>query len=424
MSANQSNEMLNAKEKEAKCIGSRAAKRIDQIIISINKINNEFESSSKHNFQINERTKRNMVSNLMQFISLWDGGANRNTNTNTNNAKLYLKVRTYWNHKKAEKLGDHLFCVILSILFQHLMSTPQKSQLIVFIDIFCGLLNETIRFPRTKALPLICCASFIKANKFKDFCVSFLEYFGAKIHYGRPRMTKTARVNGKSQTKYIRDRGRAKKQKESYAQCLRLLRQQLIASTNDRFLQHSIRRFHQWILDHNTSDSVPPTVKPLGKSHVLAPTPSQGTETEQKTNIRTYNHNAMMPRAVSPMRVPRRRVFPQYPYRPYAYNRVCCCNGYPYYNAINAFNNVHIDPNAMRRQLAVHPIYSTHAVPHDVHVPVEHSDTNMDDDDRSCSQNESDFFERLSPNSFMMEMDEDETENILLDVLIDMHNGV
>eukprot|EP01083_Nonionella_stella_P001760 5028_1 len=34
------------------------------------------------------------------------------------------------------------------------------------------------------------------------------------------------------------------------------------------------------------------------------------TETEKKTNIRKYNHNALIQRAVSPMRVPIRRVIP------------------------------------------------------------------------------------------------------------------
>ena len=123
---------------------------------------------------------------------------------------------------------------------------PSVDAVMLFIDIMCGLLEETIKFPRTKELPLICSACFVRHNKFKDFCVQFLEHFGNGILYELPVTTTTEKVNGKPITKYICDKSRAKKQRESYLQCLHRLKSQLHQSNHEK-VQQKTRHLRAWI---------------------------------------------------------------------------------------------------------------------------------------------------------------------------------
>lgn len=62
---------------------------------------------------------------------------------------------------------------------QRLTVLPLSSVEVIklYMEIFDKLLGESIRYPRTKDLPLICCASLIKVNRFKDFSVAFLAHF-------------------------------------------------------------------------------------------------------------------------------------------------------------------------------------------------------------------------------------------------------
>eukprot|EP00484_Ammonia_sp_Unknown_P025560 CAMPEP_0197029728 /NCGR_PEP_ID=MMETSP1384-20130603/9120_1 /TAXON_ID=29189 /ORGANISM="Ammonia sp." /LENGTH=499 /DNA_ID=CAMNT_0042458949 /DNA_START=225 /DNA_END=1724 /DNA_ORIENTATION=- len=204
-------------------------------------------STSLH-FAIGEDLKHQITSRLMQHLSAWNGG----------NAALqevtYKKVRQYWNHKKAEQLGNHLFSKILSNLFLHLVTVESWHRIVLFIDICCALLQETIQYPRTKALPLICAAVFVKPNKYKTFCLHLLDTFGEDIALRTTPMTKTHRGNdGKTRTKYVRDKRRAKNQLKQYMQCLEELKQQ-IQNNQVRQMKQKVDEFRGWIIEHKMCD--------------------------------------------------------------------------------------------------------------------------------------------------------------------------
>ena len=108
-------EMKNAKDKEIKLIGSRAAQRIEKMVEIIN------ERLKKNNasispFIIDDQTKRKMTSNLIDHVVNWNPV--HDTHNHQNGKTPYEIVRKFWNHKKAEKLGTHVFSPILSRLFQ------------------------------------------------------------------------------------------------------------------------------------------------------------------------------------------------------------------------------------------------------------------------------------------------------------------
>ena len=123
---------------------------------------------------------------------------------------------------------------------------PSAPLLLLFIEIKCALLSEEIQFPRTKKLPLICCACFVKSNKFKAFSETFLKHFGPNIEYQLDPMTRTSRVNGKSRTQYVRNRGRSKEQREKYLKCMDQIIKQIKSDSHD--IQLNIRTFNQWII--------------------------------------------------------------------------------------------------------------------------------------------------------------------------------
>lgn len=235
-------EMESAKDKEIKLIGSRAAQRIE-LIEKI--INDRLNKASIVLFYINDKDKKQIISNLMNHVANWNPG-NHEMN---NNKKSYEKVRAFWNHKKAEKLGTNLFAPILSLLYKHLIKcmVPSAKFLLLFIEIKCDLLQEKIKFPRTKNLPLICCSCFVKPNKFKTFCETFLRYFGGNIKYELDPMTKTLKINGKSQTKYVRNGSRAKLQHQRYLNAmLQLIKEIKFNYCHD--IQFNIKKFNKWAI--------------------------------------------------------------------------------------------------------------------------------------------------------------------------------
>ena len=244
--ANMMKEMESAKDKEIKLIGSRAAQRIELMEKIINR---HLHKSSIVLFSIDDNSKKQIISDLMKHVANWNPSNtfyDINGNQRKSN-KSYKKVRAFWNHKKAEKLGTNLFAPILSLLYKHLMKciAPSAKFLLIFIEIKCDLLQEKIKFPRTKSLPLICCACFVKPNKFKVYIETFLRYFGGNIKYELDPMTKTLKINGKSQTKYVRNGNRAKLQHQRYLNCMFQLKEQ-IKYFDCHDIQFNIKKFNKW----------------------------------------------------------------------------------------------------------------------------------------------------------------------------------
>ena len=56
----------------------------------------------------------------MNVVLYWGGGSGTRKEAlrKKNEAKKRQAVRNFWNHHKAEKLGDYIFSVIFSMLFQ------------------------------------------------------------------------------------------------------------------------------------------------------------------------------------------------------------------------------------------------------------------------------------------------------------------
>lgn len=254
---NMVNEMDTAKEKEIKLIGSRAAQRIQKMETRINR---QLHNKSMSSFIIDDEMKKKITSNLMQHVQNWNPVNTPHPMDSQRKSKQpYEKVRAFWNHKKASQLGTHLFTPVLSLLYKHLMSSMNQNieLLFLFIDILCDLLQEKIKFARTKELPLICCACFVKPNKFKRFSERFLAYFGPNIQYEFDAMTVTKKINGKSQTKYVRNSGRAKIQHQRYLKCMMQLKRQI---SNCHDIQFNIRKFDKWIVG-DVSNQYPEPMK-------------------------------------------------------------------------------------------------------------------------------------------------------------------
>ena len=95
-----------------KRIEERATKRMVVITEIINKV---IESKNYHvdvnPFQIDQNTKRKIIDNLTDTVKGWNV-----LNSKTNESPKQKLVK-FWNHKKAQKLGTHLFNTIICDLF-------------------------------------------------------------------------------------------------------------------------------------------------------------------------------------------------------------------------------------------------------------------------------------------------------------------
>ena len=95
-----------------------------------------------------------------------------------------------------------------------------KHKMILFIEIIEELLNEYIKFDKSKDRPLILHAAFLKPNLFRDFCQQFVDCFATKIQWkSTTKVTQVIQQNGKKKSKYIRDKSRANAQQQSFIQC-------------------------------------------------------------------------------------------------------------------------------------------------------------------------------------------------------------
>eukprot|EP01084_Bolivina_argentea_P039008 72101_1 len=146
----ESSELTNAKNKEIQCIASRAAQRIERMMNIINNTiedNITIDNPDMVKFKISDAAKKKIASNLIKYVMNYTGISSKpNASIKQKTKPTYKKLRAFWNHKKAEKLGDYLFSVILSMLFQHMVSIPLPNMILLFIDIFCKLLQKTIKY--------------------------------------------------------------------------------------------------------------------------------------------------------------------------------------------------------------------------------------------------------------------------------------
>lgn len=193
-----------------------------------------------------------MLENAMNVVLHWGGGSGAKSDAlrKKSDAKKREAVRNFWNHHKAEKLGDYIFSVIFAMLFQALSGKlSAKRAASVYITVFRKVAEATVRFTRTRAMPLVCYSSYLKSKRFTTLCERFLAHFGTDIQYSIPKTMQTIRVNGLSKTHYVSDSKRAETQHELYTECLMKVKAQLEEQSNDR-IEERMTRFQMsmgWI---------------------------------------------------------------------------------------------------------------------------------------------------------------------------------
>merc|ERR1719361_202628 len=129
----------------------------------------QLEDGRSLRFNIRKEDIQKMLENSMNVVLYWGGGSGTRKEAlrKKNEAKKRQAVRNFWNHHKAEKLGDYIFSVIFSMLFQALTSQLSARQsVMIFIDTFRNVAEATVRFTRTRAMPLICHSSYLKSKRF------------------------------------------------------------------------------------------------------------------------------------------------------------------------------------------------------------------------------------------------------------------
>lgn len=130
--------LVEAKNKEMARIRFRAAGRIEELINAANKIilmrgtallKQETALTKPFEFQMDDESKRQIIHRLEDVVRSWGGGngVKRSTLLRKSKEQIYGAVRNFWNHRKAEKMGDYLFYTVFSQIFQVTHSNEQLS---------------------------------------------------------------------------------------------------------------------------------------------------------------------------------------------------------------------------------------------------------------------------------------------------------
>ena len=98
--------------------GMRIAKILDVIDQALAPI--KLDNGNAMRFNIKKEGIHKMLENAMNVVLHWGGGSGAKSDAlrKKSDAKKREAVRNFWNHHKAEKLGDYIFSVIFAMLFQ------------------------------------------------------------------------------------------------------------------------------------------------------------------------------------------------------------------------------------------------------------------------------------------------------------------
>eukprot|EP01084_Bolivina_argentea_P099218 178351_1 len=245
-------EMLqSAKEKMMQLLDKNLHSRCNKVIRTLNQTTKHSNKTCAllKKFELNEGVTERILENISSRLIDWEGGNYAKKIQNDN--KCFQKIRAHWNRMKAQQLGNELFVVVLSNLFKiivEIQELSQQEQITFYIDLFYDLSKEKIQFEQSMARPVIPIACFDKANKFRRFCQNILESFGGdEVKWNSIKTTRSVRGNnGTTVTKYIKNANRAQILADSYYECLKTTKCNILQSSNE-FIQHSIQGHLQWI---------------------------------------------------------------------------------------------------------------------------------------------------------------------------------
>eukprot|EP01083_Nonionella_stella_P172716 593609_1 len=104
-------------------------------------------------FTMNTQLKKEIFEYLTHVVKSWDGGKPMRRAIVLTKPKAFKMVREYWNRQKAQELGDKLFSLVLQNIFVIVLQISEfeaKEQMLLYIDLVCGLLSNVIHFKRSK----------------------------------------------------------------------------------------------------------------------------------------------------------------------------------------------------------------------------------------------------------------------------------
>eukprot|EP01084_Bolivina_argentea_P288715 495589_1 len=190
------------------------------ILARLKKINTIINKHGQINgFSLSLNGTNRIFNDIKNAILSWRGVEHESCKKIKKSFKEYRKTGFNWfNRNKSKIFGTFLFfplifghifqfCVDLNDIFNN------NQKMIIFIELFTNILNETIQFKKTKCQPLIPYQTLMIQNRFKSYCRKFAQHYNIKWDLGNVLPTKISNV-------YQKDKCRSKKTSDSFIKIL------------------------------------------------------------------------------------------------------------------------------------------------------------------------------------------------------------